>query len=316
MIQGIHYATMSNPEFQEGFRLYKSAEESLARVQSEIDHLITQAQPIPDALTDVLKKRRTERDRLRNPLLVANMRLVFKLCEAYKWRGTDSNDITQEAVFGLIRALELYEPERGCFSTYANWWIRSYATRGAQRQSNRRIMRVSISQQALEYTLKNDIETFEKKHGVCPSNEELRRFTKRPRIAKLDQAKLDHLRANPITGAASSRSEYEDRAATPEAIVSAKQRFVYLREIIAKVTISPAPRTILVERNDRIMKLRYGLSEGASTMKLVEIGDKYGLTRERVRQIILQRVTLHDLTLEKFDAMVESMFDLMEVLSD
>ncbi|MEI7512688.1 MAG: sigma-70 family RNA polymerase sigma factor [Candidatus Uhrbacteria bacterium] len=318
------FTPMSSVEFRENFRAFKEAENAYLGIKGAVDALVLEGKSVSATKLTKLERCRETRDEHRNRLVVANMRYVMFVCKTYEKRGTDYADVVQEGVFGLLRALETYDPDRGAFTTYADWWIRSFARRGAQRQSNKRAMHVSVGQQEIEYGVMRDVRAFKEKHGVSPTDEELRSFTKRTRIVTLNPRALSLVRANPQVGSSESihtfdseryERQLKSQAPTPEMIVAAKQQFAKLRAEIFKIVISPDSNEPIVKRNDAIMKMRFGLSFDKAPMTLVEIGDIFGVTRERIRQLIAQRLKRHELELGKFDAMVEDLFDLFEVLS-
>ena len=73
----------------------------------------------------LMRKNATE---ARNLLIQHNVRLVISMAKNYKWRGVELQDLIQEGIMGLVRAIDRFEPDRGFkFSTYAHWWIRQVA---------------------------------------------------------------------------------------------------------------------------------------------------------------------------------------------
>lgn len=322
------FTPMSSVEFRENFRCYKAAEIAYLGIKGQVDALVIEGKSVSATKLKHLERYRTTRDQLRNQLIVANMRYVMFVCKTYAKRGTDYADVVQEGVFGLMRALELYDPERGAFTTYADCWIRSFARRGAQRQSNKRAMYVSVGQQEIEYGVMLEVRAFKEKHGVSPTEEELLATTKRVRIARMSPRALSLVRANPQVGSSESihtsdserdetrHSRYlKSQIPTPEMIVVAKRRFAKLRKEIAEVAISPDQSLPNAKRDDAIMNMRFGLSFDTAPKTLDEIGKLIGITREGVRQIVVRRLTRHEYKLAEFESMVEDMFDLFEVLS-
>ena len=76
-------------------------------------------------------------------LVKANMRLVFHICKYYRYRGVAYPDLVQEGTFGLIKAVDKYDPERGFrFSTYASWWIKQSVSRAIAEKS--RLVRLPV----------------------------------------------------------------------------------------------------------------------------------------------------------------------------
>ena len=324
------YALMTEVQFTRSFRMYEEADKVFAKLKAKEKVFLKKRHPVPADLVELIDEKRGIRDRLRNPLMVANMRLVFSICKRYIGRGTDYLDIVQDAVFGLDKALEGFDPDRGfSFSTYASWWIRSYASMAAQRQSSKRMMYVPPHHQVLEYYLKNELESFESAFGRTPTDDELRGFTSRPNIKELSQNKLRLLRMSPSTGVSipidAPTSEEDPRSLanklrgstpSPEALVFAREQLAVLKEEVRKVFTSTNVHRPMALRDDAIVRMRYGLDGGTTPKTLNEVGLAFRITRERVRQIVDRRLEQHHLSKRAFQAKLEDMLILVEALSN
>ena len=312
------------------FQTYHEAKQTYEKTKAEVDTFLKRKEPVPAALVESLNKNHQVCDQQRNTLMVANMRLVFSICSHYTGRGVDSDDIIQEATLGLMKAVERFDPRLGnSFSTYASWWIRCFAGKGVQYQSNMRVTQVPDNRLAREQTLMREIDAFQSKHGYSPSDEELIMSTARATIKKLSKRQLQLLRANPSTGKTISFeapiSENDARAfgqrlcgsePSPETLVMTMQGLTELKQEIYKVLTIADPRKSNPERNNVIMRMRFGFHSEMSRMPLKNIGDKVGITRERTRQIIEARLAYHGYTECLFILKLDNMMTLLEAVSD
>jgi RNA polymerase primary sigma factor len=216
----------------------------------------------------------------REHLIKANTRLVVSIAKRYIGRGVPFLDLIQEGNLGLMKAVEKYEYQRGFrFSTYATWWIRQTITRAIADQG--RTIRVPVHMVDRIRQLYKTTHEIEQKLGRIPSTEELADAIGLP-CNKVDWM----LRVSWLPLSLESPiNEDEDDAElgnfvedqiTPTPVQSAYSKL--LSEKVEEVLESLPPREA------RILKLRFGLENGR-TYTLEEVGQKFGLTRERIRQI-------------------------------
>ncbi len=216
----------------------------------------------------------------REHLIKANTRLVVSIAKRYMGRGVPFLDLIQEGNLGLMKAVEKYEYKRGFrFSTYATWWIRQTITRSIADQG--RTIRVPVHMVDRIRQLYRLTHEMEQKLGRQPNTEELAEALNVP-ITKVDwMMRVSWL---PLSLESPINEDEEDSElgmfvednVTPTPIQSAYSKM--LREKIEDVLDTLPPREA------RILRLRFGLENG-HTYTLEEVGQKFGLTRERIRQI-------------------------------
>jgi len=216
----------------------------------------------------------------REHLIKANTRLVVSIAKRYIGRGVPFLDLIQEGNLGLMKAVEKYEYQRGFrFSTYATWWIRQTITRSIADQG--RTIRVPVHMVDRIRQMYRLTHEMEQKLGRVPNNEELAKEMNLP-PAKVDwMMRVSWL---PLSLESPINDDEEDSELgmfvednlTPTPIQSAYSKL--LRDKIEAVLETLPPREA------RILRLRFGLENG-HTYTLEEVGQKFGLTRERIRQI-------------------------------
>ncbi len=216
----------------------------------------------------------------REHLIKANTRLVVSIAKRYIGRGVPFLDLIQEGNLGLMKAVEKYEYQRGFrFSTYATWWIRQTITRAIADQG--RTIRVPVHMVDRIRQMYRQTHEMEQKLGRQPTLDELSLSMGLP-SNKVDWMQrvswLPLSLESPINEDEdeSELGQFVEDQVTPTPMQSAYTKL--LREKVQDVLETLPPREA------RILRLRFGLENGR-TYTLEEVGEKFGLTRERIRQI-------------------------------
>ncbi len=215
----------------------------------------------------------------RQQLIKSNARLVISVAKKYMGYGMPLLDLIQEGNIGLMRAVEKFNYQRGHrLSTYATWWIRQSITRALADQGRTIRLPVHMAEHLRKfYQVRRRLEQ-ELEHQ--PSMEEIAQAmgvhpTKVYRILRASQEPLSLEQPMGDEGDNELADFIEDEiAASPHEVASQRLLAEKMNQILAD--LSP--------REARILRLRFGLSSGRS-YTLKEIGQKFGLTRERIRQI-------------------------------
>lgn len=215
-------------------------------------------------------------------LIKANLRLVVSIAKRYQHGGLELGDLIEEGNFGLIRAIEKFEPERGVnFSTYANWWIRAAIIRAFADQP--RTIRIPAYLGEKLNLLKQVEKCLSKEKGREPRLEEIAQKVNIPvtKLEKLLQVSRQTFSLDtPVGGNDPPESDLigdfiaDEKAVNPEEAAIEQN----LKEIVVKAL------STLTYREEEILKRRFGIrKEKEETLE--EIGREFKLTRERIRQI-------------------------------
>lgn len=253
--------------------------ESLDKYLLEIGRLPMVSIDEETELAQLIRKGGKEGERAKEKLINANLRFVVSVAKQYQHQGLSLTDLIDEGNIGLVKAAEKFDETRGFkFISYAVWWIRQSILQAIAEQS--RIVRLPLNQVGALSKINAEVAKFEQEHLRRPSTQELANLT------NIDENKITQtMRADNHHMSIDAPFSDDDENSMADVLASGddtRADRIVDRESMNS-DLDDAMANALKPREVAILKESFGI--GCPEKGLEEIGEEFGLTRERVRQI-------------------------------
>jgi len=210
----------------------------------------------------------------------SNIRLVIKMAKDYCNLGVELEDLINEGNMGLMVASDRYDPNRGTkFSTYASFWIRQKILRALTNKSS--LIRLPVYLKQQYFNIRKYVDEYRGVHNEAPTNEQIAKkfgiaVKKVEKIFEIT-APIYRLDAEAGEDVGLSWAEFveDENIPTPSIVLQEKEEYDNLVEMLSNLS----------EREEYILRHRFGLSNEQEKETLEKIGEKFGVTRERIRQV-------------------------------